>query len=139
MGVGQSLRKAVGYFGGGDQDEYDDERYEHYEDHAEEHDGAHTLVLVRQTSRDFFLAVPHAFDDVESIGNRLKSSVPVIVDVHARDRALIERVVDFCAGLAYALDGNMYRIGESILLLTPKGVDLSSESGAEVFRYRCFD
>ena len=49
------------------------------------------------------------------------------------------RVVDFCAGLAYALDGNMYRVGESILLLTPKGVDLSSESGAEVFRYRCFD
>lgn len=136
MGVGESLRRAVGYFGGGSQDEYD--RYEEGDEWSEEHDGTHTLVLVRSAARDFFLAVPYVFDDVQAIGAHLKGDTSVIIDLHCCTGGLSERVVDFCSGLAYALGGNFYRIGEKVLLLTPSCVELSAELGAEAFRYNCF-
>ena len=140
MGVGESLRRAVGYFGGS-YEEYDDDRFEQYEaeDHGlRERDGTHTLVLVRETSRDFFLAVPHAFDDVQGIGTHLKANTTVIVDLHGCPSSLAERVLDFCCGVVYALGGGLYRIGDRVLLLSPDCVDLSTEIGAEAFQYSIF-
>ncbi len=137
MGVGESLRKAAGYLGGGSHDdEYD--RYDLEDDGPEEHDGTHTLVLVRSTSRDFFLAVPHVFDDVQAIGTYLKSGTAVIVDLHACGGGLGERVMDFCAGLVYALGGGFYRVGDGVLLLSPSCVDFSTELGPETFRHHVF-
>ncbi len=141
MGVGESLRKAVGHFGGGTYDEYDDDRYEQYEpddDGPRQHDGTHTLVLVRQTSRDFFLSAPHVFDDVQGIGSHLKANTSVIVDLHSCPAGLAERVLDFCSGLVYALGGGLYRIGDRVLLLSPGSVDLSTEVGAEAFQHPIF-
>lgn len=139
MSVGESLRKAVGYFGGGhdDYDEYDS--YDQRDDRPQERDGTHALALVRPMCRDFFLAAPHAFDDVQAIGSQLKSNTLVIVDLHGCGVGLTERVVDFCSGLACALDGGLYRIGEKILLLSPSCVDLSSEAGADAFRHGFFN
>jgi cell division inhibitor SepF len=136
MGVGESLRKAAGYFGGGSHDEYD--RYDLEDDEPEGRDGTHTLVLVRPTSRDFFLAVPHVFDDVQAIGTSLKADTAVIVDLHSCEAGLTERVVDFCGGLVYALGGGFYRIGDKVLLLSPSSVDFSTELGAEAFRHQVF-
>jgi SepF-like predicted cell division protein (DUF552 family) len=137
MGVGESLRKAAGYFGGASHDdEYD--RHDLGDDEPEGHDGTHTLVLVRPTSRDFFLAVPHVFDDVQAIGTYLKADTSVIVDLHSCGSDLAERVVDFCGGLVYALGGGFYRIGENVLLLSPSSVDFSTEFGADAFRHHVF-
>jgi cell division inhibitor SepF len=140
MGVGQSLRKAVGYFGAADRDDYYDD-YDAYEpvERDEPRDGAHTLVLMRPNSRDFFLAMPIVFDDVQDIGVRLKADVPVLLDLNSCDRGLSERVLDFCYGLTYALDGHVYRVGENVLLLSPKCVEFSSEVGAEALRHKYFD
>jgi hypothetical protein len=139
MGASESLRKAVGYFGGGSRD--DDEGYDsHGEDDfmPDAHDDSRTLVLLQPARCGFFLAAPHVFDDVQEIGSRLKSDTPVIVDLHGCSPALGERIVDFCGGLVCALDGHAYRIGVEILLLAPRGVDLSSDSGADAFRHGFF-
>jgi len=139
MGASESLRRAVGYFGGGGRD--DDEGYDSYgeDDHMPDaHDGTRPLMLLQPARRGFFLAAPHVFDDAQEIGARLKSDTPVIVDLHGCSPALSERIVDFCGGLVYALDGRVYRIGVEILLLAPRGVDLSSDSGAEAFRHGFF-
>ena len=139
MSVGESLRKAVGYFGGG-HDDYDGyDGYDQHDDRPRERDGTHALALVRPACTNFFLAAPHVFDDVQAIGFHLKSNAPVIVDLHGCGAGLTERVGDFCGGLAYALDGGLYRIGENILLLSPSCVDLSSEAGADAFRHGFFD
>jgi hypothetical protein len=140
MGVGESLRRAVGYFGGS-YEEYDDDhvRYEADHDGLRERDGTHnTLVLVHPASRDFFLAVPNVFDDVQGIGAHLKASTTVIVDLHECHSGLAERILDFSCGLVYALGGGLYRIGDRVLLLSPDSVDLSTEIGAEAFQYPIF-
>jgi SepF-like predicted cell division protein (DUF552 family) len=148
MGVGNSLRRAVGYFGGSSQDaydDYDDDGYEQEpdvyerEDLVEERSNVRPLRLVSPAVRHgFFVASPYAFDDVQSIAANLKRDISVIVDLHGTDDVLAERVVDFCGGLAYALDGNVYRIGEQVLLISPRCVDLSAELGADVFQHRIF-
>ena len=142
MGAGESLRKAVGYFGGGSRDEDDSydgyDSYGKYQEMPDEHERTRTLTLLQPARRGFFLAVPYVFDDVQEIGSRLKSEAPVIVDLHGCGAGLSERVVDFCGGLAYALDGGVYRIGEDVLLLIPTGMDLSNEAGGETFRHRFF-
>jgi hypothetical protein len=134
MGAGGSPRRAVGYRGGSrDQDD----GYDGYGEHDEgpgARDGTRPLMLLQPARRGFFLAAPHVFDDVRGIGSRLKSDTPVIVDLHGCGPGLSERVVDFCSGLVCALDGSAYRVGEEILLLAPRCVDLSSEAGAEAFR-----
>ena len=38
-------------------------------------------------------------------------------------------MVDFCAGLAYALDGAIHPIADSLFLLTPAEVEVSSKEG----------
>lgn len=144
MGVGDSLRRAVGYFGGGvqdDYDDYDDTGYEPYDrdDVREERQGPSPLRLVQPVPRHgFFVASPYAFDDVQAIGANLKRDMSVIVDLHGSSDGLAERIADFCGGLAYALDGSVYRIGDQILLIAPGSVDVSSEVGADVYRYRIF-
>lgn len=138
MSVGQSLRRAVGYFGStqDDYDEYDDV----YEPTSLPNDDRppRALRLVDKREYDFYLACPHVFDDVQLIADNLKSEVPVLVDLHGCDAAQMERVVDFLRGVTYALDGNIYRVGERILLAAPKRIEFSSEAGAEALLHRTF-
>ena len=45
--------------------------------------------------------------------------MPVILNLQTTDPELSKRLIDFCSGLTYALDGGMQRIAEKIFLLTP--------------------
>ena len=140
MSMNESLRRAVGYFDGGGRDE--DGGYDscgEYDERPDEHNGTRTLTFLQPAGRGFFLAAPYVFDDLQEIGSRLKSDTSVIVDLHGCEAGLSERIVDFCSGLAYALDGGVHRIGQKILFLTPSRVDLSSEDSVDTFRHGFFD
>jgi cell division inhibitor SepF len=39
-------------------------------------------------------------------------------------------MVDFCAGLAYALDGTVHPIADSLFLLTPAEVEVFDKEGS---------
>ena len=66
------------------------------------------------------------FDDVEDVGARYRTGAPVLFDVTGADRAEARRVIDFVAGLTYALRGRMDRVGTRAFLLVPDGVTLPS-------------
>jgi cell division inhibitor SepF len=65
-----------------------------------------------------------AFEDVESVGSRYRDGQPVLFDVGPADGATARRVVDFVAGLTYALEGRMHKVGSRAFLLVPEGVEL---------------
>ena len=65
-----------------------------------------------------------AFDDVEQVGSRYRAGQPVLFDVSGADRGDARRVIDFVAGLTYALRGRMDRVGTRAFLLIPDGVEL---------------
>jgi FtsZ-interacting cell division protein YlmF len=63
----------------------------------------------------------------QAVADRFKRCQPVILNLQRADEDLSKRMVDFCAGLAYALDGEMHPIVDRLFLLTPSEVEVSSK------------
>ncbi len=68
-----------------------------------------------------------AFDDVEAVGARYRTGQAVLFDLSGTDAATARRVVDFVAGLTYALRGSLTKVGARAFLLVPEGASVTSE------------
>lgn len=78
------------------------------------------------------LVIPRNFNDAQQVADQFKRSVPVILNLQTADHELSKRLIDFCSGLTYALDGGMQRIAEKMFLLTPRNVEVSAEEKARL-------
>jgi cell division inhibitor SepF len=76
--------------------------------------------------------VPRSFNDAQSIADKFKESVPVIVNLQGTDVELSKRLIDFSSGLTYALNGSMQRVADKVFLLTPRNVEVSAEERARL-------
>jgi FtsZ-interacting cell division protein YlmF len=70
---------------------------------------------------------PSSFNDAQSLADRFKRQQPVILNLQNVDGDLARRMVDFCAGLTYALDGQIQTVASRVFLLTPRNVEVSAE------------
>lgn len=73
------------------------------------------------------VVAPERFADAQQIGDRLRDSQPVIVNLQVVDRELSRRMIDFCSGVTYALGGTMDKVADQVFLLTPSNVEVSAE------------
>jgi cell division inhibitor SepF len=73
------------------------------------------------------VVAPSQFGDARQIADRLMANQPVIVNLQVADRELMRRMIDFCSGVAYALDGKMERVANAVFLVTPSNVKVSAE------------
>jgi cell division inhibitor SepF len=73
------------------------------------------------------IVAPARFSDAQEIANRLMNKQPVIVNMQSADRDLQRRMIDFCSGATYALNGGMERVADEVFLLTPSNVKVSDE------------
>ncbi len=89
--------------------------------------GAVVRPFVTQRHSKPQVVAPARFSDAQEIGDMIKASSPVIVNLQASDKDLARRMIDFCSGLTYALGGSMEKVAESVFLLTPSNVELSAE------------
>ena len=78
------------------------------------------------------LVIPRNFNDAQQVADQFKRDVPVILNLQTTDHELSKRMIDFCSGLTYAMDGGMQRIAEKIFLLTPRNVEVSAEERARL-------
>ena len=70
---------------------------------------------------------PKTFSEAQIIADKYKANIPVIVNLQHQDADLCKRLIDFCSGLTYGLEGGMQQVGERVMLLTPSNVDVSAE------------
>ena len=73
------------------------------------------------------VVAPTGFAQAQEIGDRLKNTQPVIVNLQGVDRELARRLIDFSSGLTYGLGGAMEKVAEAVFLLTPSNVEVSAE------------
>ncbi len=73
------------------------------------------------------LVVPRSFNDAQTIADKYKSDIPVILNLQQSETELAKRLIDFASGLTYALDGGMQRVADKVFLLTPRNVEVSAE------------
>jgi len=88
---------------------------------------ARPLALVRPQRIEFALVAPRSFDEAQQIADRFRADALVIVDLQGCEAELAKRLIDFCSGLTYALEGSPQLVEEAILMLAPKHVELSGE------------
>ena len=69
---------------------------------------------------------PKVYEDSLNISTNLRSGSPVIVNLKHLDPAEGTRLIDFVCGTAYAIDGHMMKIGESIFLFTPSTIAITA-------------
>ncbi len=70
---------------------------------------------------------PASFNDAQALADRFKRQQPVILNLQSVDGELSRRMVDFCSGLTYALDGQIQSVASRVFLLTPRNVEVSAE------------
>jgi cell division inhibitor SepF len=85
-------------------------------------DAAGPLPLSRITT-----VHPRSYNEARTIGERYREGIPVILNLTELDDAAAKRLVDFAAGLAFALRGSIDKITNRVFLLSPSGVDVSAE------------
>jgi len=57
--------------------------------------------------------------------NNLKAGKPVIVNLESLDIGEAKRILDFCSGAVYSLNGKIFKVSTNIFLLAPENVDIS--------------
>ena len=70
---------------------------------------------------------PTTFNDVEEVGLNFRNGVPTIMNLAGASESVAKRLLDFASGLIFGLDGRIERVGDRVFLLTPVGVDVSTE------------
>jgi len=73
------------------------------------------------------IVAPHAYDDAKEIGDKLKSAVPVIMNLQGIEDDTFKRLTAFASGLAYGLGGEVQRLAPRMYLITPANVEVSAE------------
>ncbi|WP_040834516.1 cell division protein SepF [Nocardia brevicatena] len=70
---------------------------------------------------------PRDYSEAAIIGERFREGNPVIMDLVDLSNADAKRLVDFAAGLAFALRGSFDKVATKVFLLSPADVDVSAE------------
>lgn len=70
---------------------------------------------------------PKDYNEARTIGERFRDGQPVIMDLVSMDNADAKRLVDFAAGLAFALRGSFDKVATKVFLLAPADVDVTAE------------
>ena len=70
---------------------------------------------------------PTTYNEARTIGEQFRGGVPVIMNLTEMDDAEAKRLVDFAAGLAFALRGSIDKVTNKVFLISPPNVDPSAE------------
>ena len=75
---------------------------------------------------------PKSFEEAQDLADRFKRRQLVVVNLRNVDDELSRRMVDFCAGLAYALGGQVRPVADRLLLLTPQDVEVLNREDVQL-------
>lgn len=70
---------------------------------------------------------PRSYNDARTLGEHYRSGVPVIMNLSEIDEDDAKRLVDFAAGLVFAVRGTINRVTPKVFLLSPENVVVSDE------------
>lgn len=92
--------------------------------------GGLSLVSSRQqgTNKTRIKVVqPRMYSEVKDIADIVLSKQSIIINFRRMEQDEAKKVIDFMMGCVYAIEGDLQRIGDSIFLCTPKGIDIDMD------------
>ena len=67
------------------------------------------------------------FSDCRTIGESFRSNNPLLVDLSNAPEDERKRIIDFMAGMTFALNGTIQRVSAGVFMVLPNGVEVESE------------
>lgn len=67
---------------------------------------------------------PRSYNDARRIGEEYRAGSPVIMNLSEMGDGDAKRIVDFAAGLVFAMHGSIERVTQKVFLLSPANVDV---------------
>jgi cell division inhibitor SepF len=75
---------------------------------------------------------PRSYLEARTIGERYRDGNPVIMNLTDMDDADAKRLVDFAAGLVFAMRGDMDKVTNRVFLISPPDVDVTAEDRRKI-------
>lgn len=77
-----------------------------------------------------FTIHPRFYNEARIVGERYRTSQPVLMNLSDMEESERKRLVDFASGLVFGLHGSIERVTSKVFLLTPANVRVSNENKA---------
>ncbi len=74
-----------------------------------------------------FIAEPNDLEEMQVTGENFKNDIPVIINLQKANSDLSKRIIDFCSGMTFALEGSIQKVADKVFLVTPYNVEVTSE------------
>ncbi|MBE6664873.1 MAG: cell division protein SepF [Ruminococcaceae bacterium] len=68
---------------------------------------------------------PESFSNVTEIADYLLNHCTVVLNLEATNREVAKRLIDFLAGVAYSIDGQLKNVANNTYIITPCNVDVA--------------
>ncbi len=75
---------------------------------------------------------PRTYNDARTVGEYFRDGTPVIMNLTDMEDADAKRLVDFAAGLVFAVHGTIERVTAKVFLLSPANVVVTAEEKARL-------
>ena len=70
---------------------------------------------------------PRTYNEARTVGENFREGTPVIMNLSEMDDSDAKRLVDFAAGLVFAVRGTIERVTNKVFLLSPPNVTVAAE------------
>ena len=70
---------------------------------------------------------PRNFDEAEEIGRHIKLNRACCINLHRMPIEFRQRVIDFLSGIVFGVDGSIKKIGENVILCSPKKLQVDGK------------
>ncbi|MGH3515813.1 MAG: cell division protein SepF [Haloechinothrix sp.] len=87
----------------------------------------HVRPVMRDPLSRIVTMHPSGYAEARGIGEHFRDGNPVIMNLTEMDNADAKRLVDFAAGLAFALRGTIDKVTNKVFLLSPPDIDVTAE------------
>jgi cell division inhibitor SepF len=88
--------------------------------------GTSAAPVVAELSRITTLH-PSTYNEARVVGENFRDGIPVIMNLSEMDDTDAKRLVDFAAGLVFAVRGTIERVTNKVFLLSPPNVSVAAE------------
>lgn len=88
----------------------------------------------RQLSKGFYLFEVESYNQAELIVKRLKQGQQVAVSLKSTRVDVAKRILDFCFGAIFALDGRVEKVGDKVFVFSPNNQRLSQDDKTKLSR-----
>lgn len=132
MGIGERIKDFIA-------PEEDDDQLELNEDEAVAvspyEKGTLQSSSAITANTNIVLFEPRNFDEAEEIGHHIKNKRACCVNLHRMPAEYRQRIIDFLSGVVYGVDGSIKKIGENVILCSPKNLQVGGDINLNIDEY----